>query len=106
MTTIESLKEENLRLKEAVKNLADSLEAKTLKGYRIQAYFYDNDGCKWFFVYTRCTDYSETGAHRQLDRLAANKSKHVKTSIYLNVERVDFEKKERTLIDDLADKFL
>ena len=106
MTTIESLKEENLRLKEAVKNLAESLEAITIKRYKIQAYFVDGDDNKWFTVDTHCTAYNEASAHTQLDRLASSNSKHVKTSIYTKVERVDFEKQERTLSDDLADKFL
>ena len=106
MTTIESLREENLRLKEAVKNLADSLEAKTLKRYKIQAYFVDGDDNKWFTVDTHCTAYNEVSANTQLDRLAMSNSKHVKTSIYLNVERVDFKTQERTLNDDVTDKFL
>lgn len=106
MSTIESLKEEVLRLRKEVKNLSEALDAKTLKRYKIQAYFLDGGGNKWFTVDTHCTAYNESSANSQLDRLAANYSKHVKTSIFTKVERVDFEKQEKTWVDDMADKFL
>lgn len=110
MTTIESLKEENLRLKETVKNLTEALDKKTLKRYKLQAYFFDKYGEKWFIVDVHYTAYSEEQARNYLHRLAgqgiAHSHSRAVNGFNFNVDQVEFEKEERTWVDDMADRFL
>ena len=102
METVEELKKEIERLNQVI-------DSKTNKRYRIQCYFFDGGGKKWFITDVYHVAYSEIEARNYLHNKASRNMSHAYRfavdGFHFSVEQVEFEKHERDWKDDMADRW-